>query len=294
MKLLSFGEILFDAFPDRAVLGGAPLNLAAHAALQGVDAALWSAVGNDTLGEQALAEAARLGVDVSTVARLATHKTGVCNVTLDANAVPSYRLEEDVAYDHIPSLSPARLGTFDLLAFGTLALRGEDNRMLLEETLAAHEFSDVYCDVNIRAPFYSKESLCLCLSHATILKISDEELPVVRNLLYGDIPLAEKDVLVRLAADFPQLRILLLTCGANGTYALETKTHTWHFCPAAPATPVSTVGAGDSFGATFLASFFVHGDIDRALRRAAIVSAFVVSRQGAVPEDLQEFLARLP
>jgi 1-phosphofructokinase family hexose kinase len=57
---------------------------------------------------------------------------------------------------------------------------------------------------------------------------------------------------------------------------------------------VSTVGAGDSFGATFLASFFVHGDIDRALRRAALVSAFVVSRQGAVPEDLPEFLTRLP
>ena len=46
MKLLSFGEILFDVFTDNSHIGGAPLNFAAHAAKQGADAWIVSAVGN--------------------------------------------------------------------------------------------------------------------------------------------------------------------------------------------------------------------------------------------------------
>ena len=34
IKLLSFGEICWDLFGNEKTLGGAPLNLAAHAALQ--------------------------------------------------------------------------------------------------------------------------------------------------------------------------------------------------------------------------------------------------------------------
>ena len=30
MKLLSFGEIIWDVYPDEKYLGGAPLNFAAH------------------------------------------------------------------------------------------------------------------------------------------------------------------------------------------------------------------------------------------------------------------------
>ena len=38
MKALSLGEILWDVYPDKEYLGGAPLNFAAHFANQGGDA----------------------------------------------------------------------------------------------------------------------------------------------------------------------------------------------------------------------------------------------------------------
>ena len=49
MKLLSFGEVLWDVYPDARFIGGAPMNVAAHMAKQGHDSYLLSAVGNDEL-----------------------------------------------------------------------------------------------------------------------------------------------------------------------------------------------------------------------------------------------------
>ena len=48
---------------------------------------------------------------------------------------------------------------------------------------------------------------------------------------------------------------------------------------------VSTVGAGDSFGAAFLVSYLRSGDIDAALQKAVEVSAFVVAHKEAVPQN---------
>ena len=54
MNVLAFGEILWDVYPDRKCLGGAPLNFAAHLAKHGERAYMLSAVGKDALGAQAL------------------------------------------------------------------------------------------------------------------------------------------------------------------------------------------------------------------------------------------------
>ena len=55
MKLISFGEVLWDIYPDGKCIGGAPFNFAAHAARLGEEAYLLSAVGKDALGEETLA-----------------------------------------------------------------------------------------------------------------------------------------------------------------------------------------------------------------------------------------------
>ena len=54
MKILAFGEILWDIFPNKKCIGGAPLNFAAHAAKQGSEAYILSAVGQDTFGDEAI------------------------------------------------------------------------------------------------------------------------------------------------------------------------------------------------------------------------------------------------
>ena len=54
MKILSFGDIIWDVYPDKACIGGALLNFSAHVKKSGAESYLMSAVGNDPLGEDAL------------------------------------------------------------------------------------------------------------------------------------------------------------------------------------------------------------------------------------------------
>ena len=45
MNILSFGEILWDIYPEKRRIGGAPLNFAAHMARHGHNTFMLSAVG---------------------------------------------------------------------------------------------------------------------------------------------------------------------------------------------------------------------------------------------------------
>ena len=289
MKLLSFGEIIWDVFPDAAHIGGASLNFAAHAAMQGVDAYVLSGIGHDELGSRAMEEIAALGVNTSLVSAC-DRPTGQCLVTLDENAVPSYNVLSDTAYDLIEAPAADSLQGFDVLAFGTLALRGEHNRKALAKVISTADFSEIFTDLNIRAPFYSDESISICLGSATIVKISDEELPIVTRAALG------KELTVEAAASalcekFAQIKLVIITKGRDGAYAYDARDGKEYSCPTDGSRAVSTVGAGDSFGATFLSQYFNGKDIPQCLRIASRVSGFVVSREGAVPKyDINDMI----
>ena len=53
-KIVGLGEILWDVFPERKVLGGAPANFAYHISQFGFDGCAVSAIGNDPLGTEIL------------------------------------------------------------------------------------------------------------------------------------------------------------------------------------------------------------------------------------------------
>ena len=288
MKLLSFGEIVWDICGEKKTLGGAPLNLAAHAALQGGDVWLLSAVGEDPLGKETMERMRELGIHTEYIDEHSTFPTGQCTVTLDANGVPSYRLSENAAYDHIP-VPDDLLEPFDVLAFETLALRSEQNRERLKQLLRNNRFSHIFTDLNIRAPFYSKEIIEFCLAHATIIKISEEELPIVTEQISGKcFPLADAAKLIK--RNYPQAQLLLITQGEKGSLCYDFQADRVYRCEAVPATVVSTVGAGDSYGATFLTWYFRTRDVMRSMTHASKVSAFVVSVQEAIPKDTKDFL----
>ena len=284
MKLLSFGEIIWDAYGDEYTIGGAPLNLAAHFTLQGGRAWLVSAVGRDALGEAALGRIRALDINTEYVSVSDSVPTGRCDVTLGENGIPSYNILENVAYDNI--VLPDHLNrNFDVLAFGTLALRGQRNREALERVLRSNSFTEVYTDLNIRPPFYSRESIELCLANATILKVSDEELPAVTRTVFGkEAPLADAYGLI--AERYPNVRLILITQGKDGSSCYDCRAKKLYTCESVPVTVVSTVGAGDSYGAAFLAHYLKTRDILAAMNAAAEVSAFVVSRKEAIPDGV--------
>ena len=102
MKILAFGEILWDIFGGEKKIGGAPLNFISHCALLGAETDIVSAVGKDALGKEALEAVKAFGVGTDYVEVIKKMPTGYCEVTLDADGVPSYDLVTDVAYDNIP------------------------------------------------------------------------------------------------------------------------------------------------------------------------------------------------
>lgn len=285
--VLVFGEIIWDVYPDKACIGGAPLNFAAHFVREGGRAGLLSAVGQDALAAPALEFLNHNGVDTRFVGTV-DYPTGRCNVTLSAAGVPSYFVVPDVAYDHIaadPSL-PEAVGKagYDVLCFGTLAQRGE-SRTALELLLKKGSFRHVFCDVNLRPDCYNIGSVENCLSYATLLKISDEEEPLLRKIAgYLPADAAVSDAPAALFAGYPQLEAVILTLGAEGA-TLYRRDAAPLSVPAAPAAVVSTVGAGDSFGAAWLCHYLSGDDPLTCLEAAARRAAHVIAHADAVPEE---------
>ena len=287
MKVLSFGEVLWDTYPTEKHIGGAPLNFSAHFVKAGGEAYLLSAVGKDDLGADALSFLKAHGVRTDFVSVLQGKRTGECLVTLDGQGIPHYDLLSDVAYDEIPEpdLSDA---DFDAFYFGSLALRSEKNRETVSKILQSHAFGDVFVDINIRPPFFSSDVIRFAFQNATILKISEEEMPTVTKLLFG----WERDAaeaIKAIAETFGNVKIILVTKGENGSVAYDCKSGRTDYCEAIKVKVASTVGAGDSFSAAFLYGYLSGKPIEDCLRSASRVSAFVCSKAEAIPPDPIDF-----
>ena len=282
MKMLSFGEILWDVYPDSKALGGASLNLGAHAALLGGEVYLASSVGDDELGKEALDVAKSFNIKEDFITVDKAHQTGAVIVSLSDKGIPSYEIMDNVAYDFIqtPDLRDKEI---DVLAFGTLSLRHKENLETLKSLINENSFGEIYADLNVRLPHSNKDSVSFCLSHATIVKISDEELPCMSDWVFGKA-LDEKEFVTCASEKYPSIKIILITKGASGSFAFLTNTKKFVFADAVPTNVVSTVGAGDSFGAAFLTKYFEGKEISDCLHFASKISAYVCSKKEAVPK----------
>lgn len=286
-KILSFGEIIWDVFPDKRVIGGAPLNFAAHASLCGAQSALVSAVGADESGEQALEVLASFGVGTQYVKRN-SRPTGQCLVTLDADAIPRYNVLCDVAYDHIDvtdgDIASINAEGYDALYFGTLIQRSRESRNAVHRLVRDCRFGEILCDVNLRPHCYDADSVTFCLEHATVLKVSIEEEPILRSLAHYTPAESTPDKIARaLCRSYPNLGIVLVTLGKDGSYAYDAHSKRGYAQPAVGERVVSTVGAGDSFAAAWLTCYLAGRPIEACMKKAAEVSGFVVSHTEAVP-----------
>ena len=82
------------------------------------------------------------------------------------------------------------------------------------------------------------------------------------------------------------MKMLVLTCGVNGSYVFTDKEES--FCETPRVEVADTVGAGDSFTGSFVAGLLQGKNIEEAHRRAVSVSAYVCTQAGAMPELPEE------
>lgn len=286
-KILSFGEIIWDVYDTGKVIGGAALNFAAHCSNCGLESHLYSAVGKDALGSEAKTILSALGVKTEFVFET-ERPTGQCLVSLDQKGVPCYRVLGDVAYDFIPfsqkEEDPIRSFGFDALYFGTLSQRNPVSRKSLREVCRSFDFSEVVCDVNLRTDCYDADSCLFCLQTATVLKVSEEEEPLLRTFGFYSVCREDPRAIVRaVATACPRLRYLLYTRGEKGALIYDAKKDLFREERAKQVPVVSTVGAGDSFFAAWVSSYLMGAETKISNGLAAEISAYVVSRKEAVP-----------
>jgi len=301
MKILVFGEIIWDEYPNKAYIGGAPLNFAAHASRLGANCALLSAVGRDANGEKTISEIKKFGIDCSFI-RAIDKPTGRCKVTLDKNGKPTFKLETDSAYDYIDydtdNINKIRAFGADMLYFGTLAQRNSVSGKTLTKILDKCNFKDIFCDINLREGGYTQKSIELCLNKATILKISRDEEVFLTQL--GYLPQIEpQNYEERCAAlgrylkeKYTQLKLLILTLDKDGAVIFDINSDKTVYSPPLCVPVISTVGAGDSFCAAFATSFLNGMPLETCLNKAIILSSFVVSKQEAVPDYTVDIFER--
>lgn len=291
MKVLCYGEILFDVIEGIPYPGGAPLNFAAHLSKLGAEAYMYSRIGNDPLGERAIKQMNTWGVQTRLVQIDKNLPTGTVDVLLK-DGQPQYILHINVAYDFIDHRDLGNienLESFDFLYFGTLAQRSEVSRASLWKVIEKFDFADIFFDVNLRQDFYSREIMEISLRNATILKVNDEEVTVLSDLLYGR-SMSVTQFCLKVVTDF-ELKMIIVTRGSEGCYLFHRGE--LHEVPGIRVEVKDTVGAGDAFSAAFI--FFLNQKHDpiKALHQANRLGAFVAGSRGAVPEytkDIQRVL----
>ena len=281
--VVGMGEALWDVLPEGKKIGGAPANFAYHVSQFGLPSQVVSAVGNDPLGREIVENFTSKGLNH--LIEEVPYPTGTVQVEIDPAGVPQYVIKENVAWDNIPYTArlEALAGQTRAVCFGSLAQRNVVSRDTINRFLdAMPQTADslVVFDVNLRQGFYTKEILCSSMKRCNILKINDEELVTVSRMFgYPGIDLQDKCWI--LLGKY-NLRMLILTCGINGSYVFTPGNVS--FQPTPKVEVADTVGAGDSFTAAFIASLLKGKSVAEAHALAVRTSAFVCTRKGAMPE----------
>lgn len=313
LRIVAFGEILWDLLPTGKKLGGAPVNFLYHSQTLGADVRALTRIGADPLGDEIRERLDALALSTQFLQIASDAPTGTVAVSLDAAGTPTYRIVENVAWDEIAvdaktADALARFLTEENAAsafyFGSLALRSETNRRSLTQILERLPRSVLrVCDLNLRAPFYSRDVVESTLNAADVFKLNDAE-AVELDALFADL---EPPTLARFAdaagsltaPDSPEvaaaladwaarwrrrfnLRTLVLTCGGAGAWLFDETGSA--FAPAAPVEQIAdTVGAGDSFAAVCVVGLLSCRPIGEIVDAASRRASFVCSQEGGTP-----------
>ena len=273
--ILGVGEVVWDCLPGGRKLGGAPVNFAYHCMQLGAKSYPVSAVGTDPLGDETLEACRSYGLDTAFI-QVNQHPTSRVLVTLDEAGVPSYEIVENVAWDALEATPEALAlaSKADAVCWGSLAQRSEPSREAVLRLLSAVPSSAMKVfDINLRQHYYSKEVIEASLQQANVLKLNEDELPVVLSLLDASgIP----QLISHYGLDF-----LVFTCGAAFSEVYGPQGLLSHI--ETPRIEVAdTVGAGDCFTAAFVTSLLQGQAPARAHKEAVRLSAWLCSVPGAI------------
>jgi fructokinase len=258
--ILVGGEALVDLVDERGTLrvvaGGGPFNTAVALGRLAVDVAFLGTLSRDSYGEMLASRLAEVGVDTSLVRRsdAATPKAVVHRRADDRNEY-TFELDATAFSDFPVSGLPPLPDDAWALHLGTLAL-GVDPPAAAFEALIDREAGDrsIILDPNVRPLIFGDVEVYRgrferLAGLADIVKLSDDDAAWLYPALTVD------RVLEYILGLGP--RLVAITLGREGAMAGtgEVRVRT----PGMAIDVVDTVGAGDSFGAAFVAALLDGG-----------------------------------
>jgi fructokinase len=280
-EIIGLGEVLWDLLPGGRQLGGAPCNFTFHCHQLGHASAIASRVGRDDLGRDLRAALGALGLSDHYVQEDSDHPTGTVEVQLDAAGKPTYTIVPDVAYDYLAWNDDLAvlLSQASAVCFGTLMQRCPTSRQTIRRALEAARNALVVYDVNLRQNFYSREGIEASLAASRWVKLNDDELRVLRDIL-GLAGKTEPQTLAALRSRY-RLELACLTRGAHGCLVQTADEEI--SVPGTPVQVVDTVGAGDAFTAGLVVYALEGRPLADAAAFANRLAARVAASAGGTP-----------
>ncbi len=273
-----FGEVLFDCFPDgNVVLGGAPFNVAWHLQAFGMAPVFISRVGDDALGHRIRDTMHAWEMDTSGLQLDSAHPTGKVEIRF-VDGEPEYDIIDNQAYDFIDAGAVPPLQQGAVLYHGSLALRNAVSRRTLEEIRRMYT-PCVLVDVNLRDPWWQRDSILQLLEGGSWVKLNEHELVL---LAAGASDPA--DAMAQLLQDYG-LQLLLVTRGSKGAVAVTAAGEECQVAPRGVAQVTDTVGAGDAFTSVVLLGQAHNWPLPLLLERAQQFASAIVGVRGATVND---------
>lgn len=282
LQAVIIGEVLFDLFEDeRAVLGGAPFNVAWHLRGFGQSPLFISRIGQDQYGEQINQTMLDWGMDVTGLQIDSQHSTGLVKVMLD-NGQPSFDICDDVAYDYI-DITQADSCLVNVssafLYYGSLAARHPQAYDTIQQLRQGAETS--FVDINLRPPWWDKNKVVNLMQGACWLKVNDDELMTLTGAKN------ESAELIDAAKDLMQehnIETVILTRGDRGALFI-TKDNVIQSRPVKVNNMQDTVGAGDAFSSVCMLGRIHYWQHTVILERASEFAAKICEQRGATSQN---------
>ena len=315
-KFFSIGEALIDMIPrEKGVslkevttftrtAGGAPANVCAAVAKQGVDATFIGKIGADAFGDFLIDTMSEVGINTDHVFRTKKANTSLAFVSLMADGERDFSFYRkpgaDMLLDEV-EICGEWFGKGDYLHFGTVDLIEAPVKYAHQKTieLVKSEGGTIVFDPNLRFPLWEdKDNLRKTVhdfsDYADIIKISDIEL---RFICGTDDVVKAADYFLNKGTD-----IFIYTMGKDGARLITKNTDV--FYPAFKVAAIDATGAGDAFIGAMI-SFVINSNVDikqvdedcakDMLKHACACGAIVATKHGAIQamptnEEVQTFL----
>jgi fructokinase len=290
--VVGLGELLWDIFPTKKQLGGAPANFSYMAHLLGDTGIVASRLGTDALAVEAREILAHLEVDSSHLQTDPQHPTGSTVVHVAADGQPSYEITSPVAWDFMEWTPQwqALARRADAVCFGSLSQRSRISHETVRTFLRWTEPTALRVfDVTLRQNFYSRMVLEESIRFANIVKCNEEELSMLVTV-FGSAAKTIDEAAHWLLGSY-DVELVCVTRGERGSILFSKRGMDKH--PGLRVEVADTVGAGDAFAAA-LVHHYLRGSSLKTINEAANqMGAWVASQAGATPAANEEILERV-